>query len=142
MGMLIIIACCTVMTLLISWLKDKYDIRKHFELITEVGFYSKYVDKFTYKGKELKLQLIKENLTPKHFNYSYNTIMSFTLYINEQAIVSTWVMNTLNRTIKIIENEQYDTKELYKILQLYKKEGDKSWWKNYNNEQKQLKQIY
>ena len=128
---IIIVYIVGIMSIMLKCIIDK---RKIFKLITMVSYAEKYVDGFTFKNKEVKLKLVTENLTPKQFDCSYNSIQSHTLYINGNPVVSAWVINTLSKNIKIIYNEKYDTTDLYKILKAYKKQYNKAFTKDFNIE--------
>jgi hypothetical protein len=119
---------------IILFVISKIDIKRKFNLIRTVSNDSKYVDSIIYKGKTIKLNLVVENLTPKHFDCRYNNLCSHTLFVNEKPILSMWVIDTLSKKIEIIENKTYNTSDIYKILKIYKKEYNKAWVKQFHEQ--------
>jgi hypothetical protein len=106
------------------------------KLILNVAYMQKTINNFMYKGKEINLKLVTENITPTHFDYSYNKIFVNTLYINNNPIVSVWEFNTLHEKYEIILNSKYDTLDLYSLLRKYKKEANKAWSENFDKHYK------
>jgi hypothetical protein len=101
--------------------------KRQYKFIKMVSYASKYVENFCYKGKFIKLNLIKDDVTPKCFDTSYNYLRTYTLFVNDNPVVSLWEIDALSKKTKMIMNKNYDTKGLFKILKAYKKEYDKTW---------------
>lgn len=109
----------------------KIQKKKRYNLITIVSQASQYVKDFNYQGKPIILKLIEENMTPKHFDTNYNRLQTYTLFINENPVVSIWVIDALSKKREMIFNQNYNTNDLFKILKLYKKEYNKAWHEHY-----------
>jgi hypothetical protein len=118
------------------YITEKVDNRRKVKLILNVNYMQKTMSNFMYKGKQINLKLVTENITPTHFDYSYNKIFVNTLYINNNPMVSIWEFNTLIKKYEIISNSEYDTSDLYSLLRKYKKEADKVWSENYDKQYK------
>jgi hypothetical protein len=130
--LIIVIGLIIIGSAFMVYITEKLDNRAKYKLILNVEYMQKTLNNFMYKGKEINLKLVTENITPKHFDCSYNKIFVNTLYINNNPIVSVWKFNTLHKKYEIISNSEYDTSDLYSLLRKYKKEADKVWSENYD----------
>mgnify|MGYP000903906855 CR=1 FL=1 len=117
--------------IIITFIISKVHERKQYKLITTVDQSNKYIESFCYKGKSIKLNLIVENATPKYFDTSYNQLRTYTLFVNDNPVVSVWEIDELSKKRAMIFNKNFDTKDLFKILKAYKKEYDKAWDEQY-----------
>jgi hypothetical protein len=127
----------------LTFIITKIDERRQYNLIKMVSYANKYVKDFCYKNKTIKLTLVEDNVTPKYFDVSYNNLRTYTLFINDNPVVSLWEIDTLSKKIEMILNKSYDTKDLFKILKAYKKEYNKAWNEQYKIKyEKDKKSMY
>jgi hypothetical protein len=107
--------------LLAIYIGSKISVRRVYWMLNSISYDQNYLKDFKYKGKSIEVKVLEENITPRTFDYEGNSITSMLVYINDNPVLDLWITQTPFKKINMIINNEYNTKDLFKILKTYRK---------------------
>lgn len=142
--MVIMLIVIVIVSILLALLQCKAEEKKQINLIKYLEDHK--LPEFKYKGDkinfELKMDVITQEIEKEYFNFSYHRVTLYTLFANNNPVLSLWEMHGLNDKYMIVDNHDYDTNNLYEILRLYKKEYNRQWYINYDKNKVKKSKFY